>query len=230
MTPHHQLDSAPGDPRRCLHYSEEVARQTAALYALGTLGAEELDVFDAHLGEGCASCAEEVRDSLEALAEVARGSAREAPSAELRARMRERLISRIATPALSHPQPWKAWAEQTAPTAPGLRIVRCGEEGFEPTGLPGVAAKPLLVDAKSRYVTMLVRMEPGASYPSHRHAGQEQCYVLEGDLHLGERPGDETLAAGDYQCALAESRHGVQWTRNGCLLLIVSSQDDELVP
>jgi anti-sigma factor ChrR (cupin superfamily) len=72
---------------------------------------------------------------------------------------------------------------------------------------------------------MLVRMPAGASYPRHRHAGAEQCYVLEGDLRFGGR----VFRAGDYQCADADSIHDVQYTEAGCLLLIVSSLHDEIV-
>jgi anti-sigma factor ChrR (cupin superfamily) len=71
---------------------------------------------------------------------------------------------------------------------------------------------------------MLVRMDPGSSYPGHLHAGVEECFVLEGELRVGE----EVLRRGDYQRADEGSEHGIQWTEKGCLLLIVSSQDDEL--
>jgi hypothetical protein len=37
------------------------------------------------------------------------------------------------------------------------------------------------------------------------------------------------LCAGDYQFAAGGSEHRVQSTEGGCLLLIVSSQDDELI-
>jgi anti-sigma factor ChrR (cupin superfamily) len=72
---------------------------------------------------------------------------------------------------------------------------------------------------------MPVRMEPGTSYPRHRHKGVEEGYVLEGDLHVG----DEAMKAGDCQRAETESIHAVQSTESGCLLRIVSSTVDELV-
>jgi quercetin dioxygenase-like cupin family protein len=126
------------------------------------------------------------------------------------------------------PQIWKVWAKasstQTADT-PGILVRRAKEGQWEDTGINGISVKRLLVDPANDSVTMLVRMPAGASYPRHRHAGAEQCYVLEGDLH----DGDATLHAGDYQCADAESIHGVQYTEKGCLLLIVSSLHDEIV-
>jgi anti-sigma factor ChrR (cupin superfamily) len=92
--------------------------------------------------------------------------------------------------------------------------------------MDGITAKQLYVDPETGYVTMLIRMEPGASYPPHRHGGAEQCFVLEGDIHVGA---GEILYAGDFQCMRTESRHEVQWTERGCLLLLISSPDDELL-
>ena len=46
--------------------------------------------------------------------------------------------------------------------------------------------------------------------------------MLEGDLHIGE----DVMHPGDYQFAPAGSRHGVQSTEHGCLLLITSSLND----
>ena len=85
--------------------------------------------------------------------------------------------------------------------------------------------KPLFVDRERDYVTMLVRMAPGTSYPCHRHGGAEECYVLQGDLHVA----GQVLHSGDHQRADDASEHGVQSTEEGCLLLIVSSQHDELL-
>jgi anti-sigma factor ChrR (cupin superfamily) len=80
--------------------------------------------------------------------------------------------------------------------------------------------------ARERLAVNGRRMEAGASSPPHRHAGREECYVLEGELDV---EGGASMRAGDYQVADEGSVHGVQSTRGGCTLLIVSSQDDELV-
>lgn len=44
-----------------------------------------------------------------------------------------------------------------------------------------------------------------------------------------EKSVPDDLRAGDYQRASSESTHVQQSTTNGCVLLLVSSQDDELV-
>lgn len=123
-------------------------------------------------------------------------------------------------------QVWKRWDSVPAEESqPGVLTVRAErEELWEPTQRPGIRVKRLHADAAARRVTMLIRMEPGSSYPAHRHAGDEECMVLEGSLHVGTN----VLRQGDYQIAKQGSDHVVQSTETGCLLLISSSMDDEL--
>ena len=99
------------------------------------------------------------------------------------------------------------------------------EGPWEATAVPGIEARKLFVDEPNDRVTMLVRMAPGAAYPSHRHAGPEECYVLQGDL----RTGDVVQHAGEYQRAAMGSVHPSQSTEGGCVLLIVSSLHDTLL-
>lgn len=120
-------------------------------------------------------------------------------------------------------QLWKTWS--SAPDEKTLAVLRSNEGRWEKTGVEGVEVKQLFVDQARDYVTMLVRMQPGSSYPSHRHGGFEECYVISGDLAVG----DTLMTAGDYQRAEGGSVHVVQSTRAGCVLFIVSSQHDELL-
>jgi anti-sigma factor ChrR (cupin superfamily) len=126
------------------------------------------------------------------------------------------------------PQVWKTWANKPdgGKTAlPGLFTLGAEEGAWEEVGISGIKVKRLFVDPERDSVTMLVRMPAGAAYPRHRHAGPEQCYVIEGDLRVDKL----AFFAGDYQYAEPNSFHGVQYTEKGCLLLIVSSLHDELV-
>jgi anti-sigma factor ChrR (cupin superfamily) len=129
-------------------------------------------------------------------------------------------------------QPWRAWARAEPADEPGGELdkgfltVRADGTAWVPTSHAGVSVRPLSVDPARRAVTMLIRMEAGASYPPHRHAAREECFVLDGDLDVDGTP----MRAGDYQVAEGASIHGWQSTREGCTLLIVSSQDDELLP
>jgi anti-sigma factor ChrR (cupin superfamily) len=229
-----------GGGSRPAHPSDQ-SRETAALFALGALSKEEADAFEAHLAEGCPACAADARAFREVTAEMERAFAPAGPGGvEPPPRLREQLLGRIAaergsaaagaeraagTPADHETQVWKRW--QASPgsfIAPGLFTLRADQGGWEDTAVPGVAVKPLFVDSVRSYVSMLVRMAPGSSYPCHRHGGAEECFVLEGDLRVA----GHVLHAGDYQRAEEDSDHGEQSTENGCLLLIVSSQHDEL--
>lgn len=121
-------------------------------------------------------------------------------------------------------QVWKNWKHPAAGPS-DFFLQRSSEGEWEPTAAPGVEVKKLFVDEKRKYATMLVRMAAGTAYPGHRHAGFEECYVLQGDLHVG----NIVMHSGDYQRAEGGSIHGVQKTEHGCLLFIVSSLEDELL-
>lgn len=104
-----------------------------------------------------------------------------------------------------------------------LFIQRAHEGAWVHPGVPGVAVKTLFVDHETGYETVLVRMERGARFPTHRHAGYEECYVLQGDV----RSGEVELSAGDYQRMAGGTLHEALSTNNGCLLLIVTSEHNE---
>jgi len=204
------------------------------MYLLGALEHHEEKQLRAHLVSGCVEC-------TQAMAETARvmqalpwawlsPSELAAPPAALKQRLLNSIKNSEALPArLGHsPQVWKAWPDgsrKVSSSPGGLLTVHAHEGVWEDIGVNGIVVKRLFVDKANDRATMLVRMPAGASYPRHRHAGAEQCYVLEGDLRLGDR----VFRAGDYQCAGSDSIHDVQYTEAGCLLLIVSSLHDEIV-
>lgn len=166
--------------------------------------------------------ARELRGAFHALAETA-------PPQLPPDGLKDRLMARVSQQAKQaekqdqEVQIWKSWPQ----SAEGTFSVISGEDlPWQPTAFPGVEAKNLFVDRELGRVTMLVRMGPESAYPNHRHGGPEECFVLEGDLH---GPGF-SMKKGDYQRAEADSQHGIQYTREGCLLLISSSLDDQLEP
>ncbi len=204
---------------------DDDARDRAALYALGALPADEAAAYRAHLA-ACEPC----RTEVESLASLTSDLDRLAPAAVPAPDLRERLFRRVheleradAHAAAVETQVWKRWSD-TAP-APGMTFVPGSGADWEPTAVPGVEVRRLFVDRAADRATMLIRMAPGTSYPAHRHGGPEECYVLEGDLSVG----DLKMKAGDYQRALGDSIHVVQSTVGGCLLLLVSSLNDELL-
>lgn len=214
-------------------------RDCAALEVLGALDAAQSSLYRAHL-EACEACSRELAvvesdvaaaDERLALEDLARDGA-PAPDPRLRQRLLASLEDRgtpRATPAVE--RPWTTWnaarpvGASTAGFGPGMYAVAHADGEWRPAGVPGIEVKRLAADLERRVVTMLIRMAPGSRYPAHRHASAEECYVVSGDLQVGERE----MAAGDYQLCDAGSTHPVQSTRGGCVLFLTSSQDDELI-
>jgi anti-sigma factor ChrR (cupin superfamily) len=190
--------------------------EQAALYLAGTFSDFEVRAFEAHAA-GCSICAQELQ-SLQPVVWGLVASVAKAPPPQLR----EQLLERISQNPRG-PQVWRRWAPDAGNQS--LRILRAAEGTWEETPVPGVSVRRLSVDLDRKSATMLVRMSAGASYPSHRHAAAEECLVLEGDLVVG----DDVLHSGDFQRAEAGSVHPRQFTRNGCLLYILSSLEDELL-
>jgi anti-sigma factor ChrR (cupin superfamily) len=191
-------------------------REQLALYALDMLPEDESSGISAHLAEGCPACEAELDILRETLGHLAHTAAVQPPSG-----LKDRVMAEALPRTDAADQVWKRW-QSTAQR--DVVCVRAVEGPWQPVA-PGVAARALYVDPDRNSATMLVRMEPGSAYSAHRHAGAEQCFVLEGDINDGER----TYHAGDFQCKAPGSVHGIQSSQNGCLLLIVSSLNDELL-
>jgi anti-sigma factor ChrR (cupin superfamily) len=92
------------------------------------------------------------------------------------------------------------------------------------TGLPGIRARVLAVDRARSLVTMVIRAEPGAVYPPHRHHGPEECFVITGSVIIDGR----VLRAGDFHHADEDSDHGEITTTEGAEVLLVGAVDDYL--
>jgi anti-sigma factor ChrR (cupin superfamily) len=69
---------------------------------------------------------------------------------------------------------------------------------------PGIECKLLATDTERHRISMLVRLAPGASYPAHIHAGNEELHLLAGERTVVVVAGDE-LAVVDPQLAPAFS-------------------------
>jgi hypothetical protein len=92
---------------------------------------------------------------------------------------------------------------------------------WRPSKLPGISTCLLFKDRINRQITQLVRMEPGASVPSHAHPLPEQCYVIQGDLCWAGRK----VTAGQFFVTTEREWAPVSWTETGNVLLIVGSPD-----
>jgi anti-sigma factor ChrR (cupin superfamily) len=182
----------------------EETREMAALYSAGVLEPERAAEFEEHLRSGCVACASELRAFKETGAQLVFALPERKPPA----RLRDRLMNRIG-----------------ANAEPDRVLVRAHEGEWKSSGFPGVALRRLFVDQNTGNVTWLLKVEPGGVYPAHRHFGLEHCYVLEGDVVFE----DHVLQAGDYEVAMSSSAHSTVTTTQGCLLLLINNQRDQVL-
>ncbi|MBK8180682.1 MAG: cupin domain-containing protein [Planctomycetes bacterium] len=90
-------------------------------------------------------------------------------------------------------------------TGLGPALLGASREGWKSTRHRGVSWRPLhLGEAPSAEdATVMIRMEPGSSYPEHEHLGVEEVLILSG----GYRDDHGEHRAGSYLRYAAGSRH-----------------------
>ncbi|HEX6727080.1 MAG TPA: cupin domain-containing protein [Nitrospira sp.] len=120
-------------------------------------------------------------------------------------------------------QYWKAKIAFQQPTK-GLTFIRASEGTWRGIA-PGVMVKLLAFDPVSRRTTTLLRFAPGTSSAPHRHTAVEELLVLEGGCSIAGRE----MTVGDYHRAEAGTEHHDTSTDVGCLLLVISSPQNELL-
>jgi anti-sigma factor ChrR (cupin superfamily) len=117
------------------------------------------------------------------LALLADGQSAEPMSPLLAARIKHRLMRRVAESEVQH------------------LTVQAGEDSWQPFQ-PGVAIK-VLHEAEG-IMSYLLRLAPGAVIPAHRHPVDEECMVLEGTLHIGA---ELVVPAGGFHLARRDALH-----------------------
>jgi anti-sigma factor ChrR (cupin superfamily) len=199
-------------------------KELAALHALGALDGEDQRALAELLTES--GPARRQVKAFEAVAEALAGSLpAPLPSPGLRESILKEAQRRRA----------RAQAEaaitQLVPQAEqGLSFLKSAENGgWNPLSVAGAFVKLLSFDRDSGYAVVLGKLDPGARYPSHTHCHPEDIFMLSGDLHVG----DQVIRSGDFHHAEAGSRHPVNWSETGCVLICVLSKEDllnQLVP
>jgi anti-sigma factor ChrR (cupin superfamily) len=195
-------------------------KEWAALHAVGALEGEEAKRFSRLLEES-----EEARRELASFSGTIQALAQSLPARpQPSPGLKQKILSR-AECAKARAE-LEAQLKKMAPTASGgfgfLR--QAADSGWLPLPVSGAFVKLLSYDEDSGFATVLGKLEPGTRYPAHEHAYPEDIYMLEGDLHIG----DEVIYGGDFHHAAASTRHGVNWSENGCVLLAVLSKGDLL--
>jgi len=89
---------------------------------------------------------------------------------------------------------------------------------------PGIQVKLLATDPAKSRVSMLVRLEPGAAYPAHRHAGVEELHLLDGELWIDSRK----LLPGDYNYGAPGAGDDRVFSETGCTCVLITSFNDVL--
>jgi anti-sigma factor ChrR (cupin superfamily) len=131
-------------------------------------------------------------------------------------------LSSVATSEVPSPDVRTALLARIA--APANHTIESSDGEWVQTPLPGIRMKILAIDRKRDRVTMLLRGDPGASYPAHRHTAPEECYVIRGSLVVE----GQLLRAGDFHHAEGESDHGEIRTDEGVEVLLVAAASDYL--
>lgn len=143
-----------------------------------------------------------------------------APLQQPRGTLRQQLLQRIAEPE-TKPKLISGFTEPI----PGFHVLKSGDGKWRQHDAPGIQYKVLSFDPASDAITTLVRMEPGAKYPRHRHSREEQCWVVEGDVRQIDN--SISMRAGDFFRAMPGTDHDSITTDDGCLLIIIGAANDE---
>ncbi|MFN0060829.1 MAG: cupin domain-containing protein [Planctomycetota bacterium] len=181
----------------------------AALYVAGSLTAAESAALEARLRGGDAALAK----ALKCLEPVVESLLSAASPAAPNARVRAQLLARVTAGDVK-----VAKVEGAEDASDEPFVLRAQDGQWRSAGVRGVELRELFRDQKLGRRTFMVRMQPGATFPSHPHYGPEECFVLEGDIWCD----GIALRAGDYQRQETNSVHGLSRTENGCLLLFTA--------
>jgi anti-sigma factor ChrR (cupin superfamily) len=179
--------------------------ELVAEYVLGALPPSEATALEAHVAE-CKACKQQlelltpVTDSFVAWpTDVLR------PSGSLRAQLAERIAAETGS-------------EPVLPAASASKEPEWAEVA------PGISCKILATDSERDRVTMLVRLQPGVSYPAHTHAGVEELHLLDGELWIEDR----LLHPGDYNYAKSGTSDQRVYSETGCTCVLITSPSDLL--
>lgn len=199
------------------NFIDESIIEQAAMHALGMLGQPEARAFDRRQDENRAGYAEELAAFNAVVAALAFGAPEQTPPA----RARERLLARVAVES-GHKAQGKVEAQSASP--PQFQNVRLNEGRWNQVG-KGAFVKILFVDPHRGAVTSLIKLEPGARLPRHRHLGIEESVVIEGDCRVN----GEVFTPGDYRRAMGGTTDSEVTTERGTIFLMIAPPEVEIL-
>ena len=188
----------------------------AALYALDLLNADDQALVDQAMAED-AGFVQQVVEFQAAATTLAYS----VPAMPMAGNLKARLFQRIAQ-------------EPDVPDSPLLELLKrsinelkqqAAELNWEQ--MMGTDAAEMAIwqtDEDRREVAFFVRKSMGGLFPNHAHAGGETVLVLEGDFVAN----GQIYGVGELANSMANTAHQPS-TQVGCLLLCISSMDDEVL-
>ncbi len=192
----------------------ERIQELAAMAAVGALDGQDLIDWEQYLAQGDPSGPRELaafRDAMATSGLFLVGSEKPSPS------LKGRILEKVRVP---NPK-----ATETIVGQPGFNFIWAGAaEKWKALPVPGAFVQLLSTDPARGYAVLLGKLEPGTHYPPHIHSYSEQIYVLTGDLRIS----DQVLRAGDFHSAAAGTKHGDNYSEEGCTILAVLSLDHPL--
>jgi len=120
--------------------------------------------------------------------------------------------------------------EKSMSTSMNDYVVRNNKKTWQPLFEKGIHYKGISViplhydEVKERASTILLKFEPGATYPYHNHAGGEEIFVLNGTAILE----DVVISEGDYLYTPSNFKHSVT-TDTGCTMLFIVPEEVEIL-
>ncbi|MGE5527011.1 MAG: cupin domain-containing protein [Rhodospirillaceae bacterium] len=187
------------------HEHESDLSEMLCLHALQALTRTEAQEMDAHLA-ACDQCRREFDDLRSVIGSFAFWP----------------------TDVVRPPAPlWSRIAERISGEADEPSDGAASDEWVEPEWsnvAPGIACKLLAADDRKHRISMLVRLEPGAEYPPHTHAGVEELHLLHGELLIDDRK----LYPGDYNLGQPGMSDERVWSETGCTCVLITSTRDKL--
>jgi anti-sigma-K factor RskA len=106
--------------------SHEPYETDAAAYALGALDGDDRRAFEAHVGGGCGTCADFLREHAETLADVARDTTPMIPPAHVKADLLRRLAVTDPARATRRRRRWIRWTVASAAAVVGVTAFVAG--------------------------------------------------------------------------------------------------------
>ncbi|MBL0331940.1 MAG: cupin domain-containing protein [Chlorobi bacterium] len=189
-------------------FSNEEMKDRISLYIIGAMTSEEVYQFEQDLIDGKIDMIE-FKTQSENIASFAEEIAESMPLPRLV--LKEKILNEIGRiengisfPILSYP-------------------LRGENIEWIDSGFPGITIRPMHLNKETGYITMMVKLLPGAKTPRHKHNGYETFFVLEGDLQTD----NIEMLKGDYNVTEDGDIHVETFTKTGCIGIIQTMFQDQ---